>query len=85
MRQSDHDKALDGDESPYVWCLHCERTYERGEFRMVDGLEMCPYADCDGDTVFDAVSWASLRLHHPSYPEKPEPEKVYPAYPNTKG
>ena len=77
----------------YLWCLHCERTYKYGEFRMVrikpfvvDGVrhapeyQMCPYEDCDGDTVLDAWEWEDIRGYHPEYPEIPEAGKVYPMY-----
>ncbi len=64
--------------SEYFWCLHCERTYKDGQFRKVDGFQMCPYQDCDGDAVTDAWDWATVRDNHPEYPEVPEPNKVYP-------
>lgn len=77
----------------YMWCLHCERIYEYGEFRAerikpftVDHVkyapefEMCPYQDCDGDAVLDAWTWESVREHHPDYPKMPERGKVYPLY-----
>ena len=84
MQESDRDKIFGSKgKSPYLWCLHCERTYERGKWRTVDGLQMCPYVDCDGDAVIDAWDWAKMRGSNPSYPEKPEPGIVYPAYPDT--
>jgi len=75
------DEAFDEEKlSDYLWCLHCERTYKRGEFRLVNGLQMCPYEGCDGDTVLDAWDWAKVREMHPEYPEVPERGKVYPLY-----
>jgi hypothetical protein len=41
----------------WVWCLHCERCYVRGEFRMVRGLRRCPYPGCDGGIVCDGWPW----------------------------
>lgn len=41
-------------------------------------LQMCPYPDCDGDTVIDAFEWEWLRNYHPEYPEVPEFGCVYP-------
>ncbi|MHA1939736.1 MAG: response regulator transcription factor [Candidatus Thorarchaeota archaeon] len=77
----------------YMWCLHCERTYEYGQFRVirqrpftVDHIryepeyEMCPYEDCDGDAVMDAWDWRDVREEHPEYPEIPEVGKRYALY-----
>jgi len=65
----------------WVWCLHCQRCYQVGEFRKdKDGLESCPYTDCDGDTMFDSVPWEGIREMHPDYPEIPEKDKKYPLY-----
>lgn len=66
--------------SDYLWCLHCQRAYRRGQYRLVRGLQMCPYEDCNGDTVLDAWDWAQIRDAHPEYPEIPEPGVVYPLY-----
>ena len=60
--------------SDFLWCLHCERTYARGEYRQVGELQMCPHADCDGDAVGDAWDWETLRDYHPEYPAQPEPD-----------
>ena len=69
---SDRDRLfIDVPRSEYFWCLHCERTYERGKWRTIDGLQMCPYLDCDGDAVLDAIDWAEIRDANPAYPEKP--------------
>jgi hypothetical protein len=40
-------------------------------------LQMCPYSDCDGDGVLDAMEWEWVRKCHPEYPEVPEYGKVY--------
>ena len=92
--QLDREEAF-GEErkSDYLWCLHCERTYKYGKFREVKvkpfvvnhvryepTFQMCPYKDCDGDTVLDAKQWSDIREYHPEYPEIPEPDKVYPLY-----
>ena len=79
--------------SEYMWCLHCERTYKYGEFREVKIkpfvvnhvryepiFQMCPYEDCDGDTVSDAWEWKRIRENHPEYTEIPEAGRVYPMY-----
>ena len=63
-----------------VWCLHCERTYQQGESRRVNGLQMCPYPGCDGDTVLDQWKWSRIRKENPSYPEKPVRGETYPLY-----
>jgi hypothetical protein len=83
MESSDREKVFGAETgSPFLWCLHCERTYERGKWRNVGNLQMCPYIDCGGDAVIDAWDWATMRRNHPSYPEQPEPGKAYPLYPD---
>jgi hypothetical protein len=62
----------------WSWCLHCERVYQVGEFRREGDLQMCPYPECDGDTVMDNWRWPDIRENHPEYPEVPERGKVYP-------
>lgn len=82
MEESHRDKAFDEEQrSPYLWCMHCERTYERGKWRTKDGYQMCPYVGCSGDAVINAQDWATMRDYHPEYPEVPEFGKRYPAYP----
>lgn len=84
MSDSHRENAFDETpRSPFLWCLHCERTYDRGQWRNEAEYQMCPYADCDGDAVIDAWDWASVRDHNPQYPEMPEPGRVYPLYPET--
>lgn len=89
----DYEAVSGKPKSEYMWCLHCERTYKYGKFREVKfkpfvvnhvryepTFQMCPYKDCDGDTVLDAKQWSDIREYHPEYPEIPEPDKVYPLY-----
>lgn len=66
--------------SDYAWCLHCARTYKRGEFRLVDDCRLCPYEDCDTSILLDSWNWDAVRSNHPEYPEIPERGKVYPLY-----
>ena len=55
MEESDRDQIFEEvNRSNYLWCLHCERTYEHGKWRNINGLQMCPYLDCDGDAAIDA-------------------------------
>lgn len=91
--------SMDADrpKSGYLWCLHCERAYKYGEYRIerteaftvdhytVDAieLEMCPYPDCDGDAYMDAFDWESIRENNPKYPKIPKRDEVYPMYPET--
>ncbi|MCG3149378.1 MAG: hypothetical protein PCFJNLEI_02838 [Verrucomicrobiae bacterium] len=78
----DRDQIFDEERrSDFLWCLHCERTYNRGAYRLVDGLQMCPYPDCDGDTVLDGWDWEQVREANPDYPLIPEEGKQYPLYP----
>lgn len=77
----ERDMIFDEDvRSLYLWCLHCERTYKRGEFRQVGDLQMCPYPGCDGDTVVDAWDWESVRDEHKNYPVSPNRGDIYPRY-----
>ena len=67
----------------HVWCLHCERTYPKNEFRFdADGLglELCAYADCDGDAVLDAWDWSRVRSYRENYPAIPARGVVYSIY-----
>lgn len=64
----------------WVWCLHCERCYQVGEYRAINDLQMCPYPDCDGDTVLDAWKWSRIKRIHKAYPDMPKRGKVYPLY-----
>lgn len=69
------------DQGPYLYCIHCERAYERGYFRQIGDLQMCPYAGCDGDAVIDAWAWDDIAdSDNPTYPAVPELGKVYPMY-----
>lgn len=92
----DREKILvDGKpKSGYLWCLHCERAYKYGEFRIVLGewninrktrarwqskYQMCPYPGCDGDTVMDAQPWEDVSKHGPpGTPAVPELGIIYP-------
>jgi hypothetical protein len=71
---------IDDRRSDFLWCLHCERTYNRGAYRQVGNLQMCPYEGCDGDTVVDGWDWEDVRDEHPDYARVPEDGKVYPLY-----
>lgn len=82
MRESHREKAFDEkSRSSYLWCLHCERTYERDQWRSDGEYQMCFYADCGGDAVIGAKHWAQVREYNPHYPEMREPGNVYPLYP----
>lgn len=64
------------------WCLHCERCYEQGEFRLIDGLKFCPYENCDGDVFFDGQPWGQVREQNKkmNWPVIPEKNKEYSPY-----
>jgi hypothetical protein len=39
--ESDRDRIIiDPPRSEYLWCLHCERTYERWKWRTIDGFQI---------------------------------------------
>lgn len=81
-RQLVFDEKID---SPYLWCLHCERTYNRGEYRIIkihgEEYQMCPYEGCDGDTIGDGWSWTQIQINNPFYPSIPIRNIYYPMYP----
>lgn len=72
----------------WVWCLHCERCYQVGEFRVRiqwgldwwESLQLCPYSNCEGDAVIDAWAWGRVLAARPEYPVSPERNKVYRLY-----
>jgi len=64
----------------WLWCLHCERVYQAGEYREQNTLQMCPYENCDGSTVLDSRKWESMLEIHPDYPITPIRETNYPLY-----
>ncbi len=55
----------------HLWCGLCSRTFPNGTYRLVDGQQLCPYADCDGVVVQDVSDWSSIRREHPNYPVAP--------------
>ena len=83
--ETDREKMFGRDYDVWFWCLHCERVYRADEFRIevVAGteLQMCPYADCDGNTVIDAWEWSRLSVMN-GYPLVPVKGVVYPMYPS---
>ena len=55
----------------HLWCRLCSRTFPNGTYRVLDGVEHCPYADCDGTVAEDASDWSGVRREHPNYPAAP--------------
>jgi hypothetical protein len=80
MARSHYSKTTGKPDGIWLWCMHCERCYKAGEYREIKGLQMCPYADCDGDTVLDPWTWKHIQKIHPNYPQEPERGKIYPLY-----
>jgi hypothetical protein len=78
------EKVFGLDRDDWYWCLHCERVYRADEFRfeVFDGerLQMCPYKDCDGSTVLDAIPWSEIVGRNNGYPSVPQRGVVYPLY-----
>jgi len=73
-RSDDIKKVLIG---KYLWCIHCQRIYKKGEHRVIGNLKMCPYQGCNGDAVLDGLEWETIREHNPEYPEVPEKGVAY--------
>lgn len=87
MRPNEPDSEVEEDEeddeekSDFIWCMHCERAYKRGEHRMVGDIPKCPYPGCGGDVFSDGWDWDMFREPLPQYPEIPEFGVKYPMYP----
>ena len=81
MNTSHYSQTFGKADGIWLWCLHCERCYKSGEYREIEGLQMCPYPDCSGDTVIDAWTWKHIMEIHSDYPKEPERGKTYPLYP----
>lgn len=83
-RMGDRDDIMGSvPEGTFMYCMTCERTYISGEHRKaldedLTLLEMCPYENCDGDTVIGGKEWEWVRGYIPEYPEIPERGVVYP-------
>lgn len=81
----DRDRMFPNEPKPeHLWCLHCDRAYRRGKFRSRGSLQMCPYPDCDGDSVIDAWDWKQIRKANGGYPPEPEEGVHYPLYPRVR-
>ena len=74
----------------WVWCLHCERAFQYGEYREVavdsvvapyrdEPFQLCPYDSCDGSPL-DWWEWNRVREGHSDYPLVPTRGKQYPLY-----
>ncbi len=74
----------------WVWCLHCEKVYQYGEYReekvakrwrhLVGAIiQMCPTDECSGGQG-DMWTWARVREVNPGYPEIPMRGVLYPLY-----
>jgi hypothetical protein len=76
----------------WVWCLHCQRVYQYGEYRTVPGgfarngigvyeleLQLCPYADCDGSPL-DLWMWDQVQSYNRGYPVEPARGVEYSLY-----
>jgi hypothetical protein len=70
---------IDSTELKYVWCLHCGRTYIRGEYKK-GAVGSCPYFDCNGSIYSDQWDWEKIREGHSDYPEMPVRGVVYSMY-----
>lgn len=67
-----------GPRSAWLWCFHCERAYPMGSYKVVEDLQLCPYAECRGDTILDLWTWATVREVNLHYPEVPILGVFYP-------
>lgn len=75
-----HFLLVTGPRRSWLWCMHCERAYPLGSYRVVEDLQLCPYAECRGDTILDLWPWVTVREENPQYPKVPELGVLYPLY-----
>lgn len=69
----------DDSKSDYFWCLYCNRTYKKTEYKTNQGDHLCPYEDCDGSAIFDAWDWYTL-VESNNYPKVPIKGERYSLY-----
>jgi hypothetical protein len=67
----------------FMYCMTCERVYRHGQQKQImdeelEVMEMCPYENCDGDTVIGGKEWTWVLSCRPDYPEVPVVGKEYP-------
>jgi hypothetical protein len=63
-----------------VWCMNCERAYQRHQHVLANGKRRCPYG-CGASVDASQWEWSDLRRNHAHYPEAPEPGVVYVLFP----
>src|SRR5918994_4481851 len=63
----------------FMWCIHCERAYQFGDFRRAGSRQLCPYVSCVGASVF-AWDLNKVRAANPGYPAEPSQGVVYPLF-----
>jgi hypothetical protein len=59
-----------------VWCMNCERAYQRHQHVLGNDRRECPYG-CGASVEVSQWEWADLRRNHADYPEVPQPCVVY--------
>lgn len=67
----------------YIWCLHCERVYQKKSMKLEylgQKGEYCAYPGCGGSVLVDGWPWSKIRKSNPDYPKVPEIGVVYPLY-----
>lgn len=62
----------------WMWCKRCQRCYLDGEFRIMKGINLCPYNNCLGLIEIDGWPWSRILKIAPDYPEIPERNIIYP-------
>ena len=63
--------------STWLWCLHCERSFELAEAREAGDAVRCGYDDCAGEAP-DFWSWDAYRAFAAAAPQRPRPDQRYP-------
>jgi hypothetical protein len=69
--------AVDGVD---VWCMNCERAYQRHQHVLGGETRLCPYG-CGASVEASQWEWAELRRNHAQYPAIPQPGAVYSLFP----
>ena len=78
MFQAGFANLLHGRYAEHLWCCRCKRAFPNGTYRQVGAVRRCPYADCGGHSIVDAMDWAVVRGMHVDYPYTPQLGTKYP-------
>lgn len=67
------------EDDEFLWCLHCERVYQKKEIRKLGSFQYCAYKDCDGSAVLDGWDYLKFKDNN-RFPKVPVKGVRYPLY-----